>query len=110
MTAYDKTDIIIIQYILNTICCRKMLKNTINFANKNMGVFDGDRESDAVWTNNNYVLQAGYKKASKVKKNMKISAKVYVPVAVLKKDGDTVKNQHKKRIQPGTVVQRMAFG
>ena len=53
-------------------------------------VFDGDRESDAVWTNNNYVLQAGHKKASKVKKNMKISAKVYVPVAALKKDEDTV--------------------
>lgn len=53
-------------------------------------VFDGDKESDETWANNNYAMQAGYKKASKIKKNMKMSAKVYVPAAALKKNGDTV--------------------
>ena len=43
--------------------------------------FNGDKESDEAWMNNNYVMQAGYKKASKIKKNMKMSAKVYVPAA-----------------------------
>ena len=52
--------------------------------------FNGDKESDEAWMNNNYVMQAGYKKASKIKKNMKMSAKVYVPAAALKKNGDTV--------------------
>ena len=32
--------------------------------------FNGDKESDEAWMNNNYVMQAGYKKASKIKKNM----------------------------------------
>lgn len=52
--------------------------------------FNGDKESDEAWMNNNYVMQAGYKKASKIKKNTKMSAKVYVPAATLKKNGDTV--------------------
>ena len=34
--------------------------------------FNGDKESDEAWMNNNYVMQAGYKKASKIKKNMKM--------------------------------------
>ena len=61
-----------------------------NKALRSKVVFNGDKESDAAWMNNNYVMQAGYKKASKIKKNMKMSAKVYVPAAALKKNGDTV--------------------
>lgn len=61
-----------------------------NKALRSKVVFNGDKESDASWMNNNYVMQAGYKKASKIKKNMKMSAKAYVPAAALKKNGDTV--------------------
>lgn len=61
-----------------------------NKALRSKVVFNGDKESDAAWMNNNYVMQAGYKKASKIKKNMKMSAKVYVPAAALKMNGDTV--------------------
>lgn len=61
-----------------------------NKALRSKVVFNGDKESDAAWMNNNYVMQAGYKKASKIKKNMKMSAKAYVPAAALKKNGDTV--------------------
>lgn len=61
-----------------------------NKALRSKVVFNGDKESDEAWMNNNYVMQAGYKKASKIKKNMKMSAKVYVPAAALKKNGDTV--------------------
>ena len=61
-----------------------------NKALRSKVVFNGDKESDEAWMNNNYVMQAGYKKASKIKKNMKMSAKVYVPAAALKMNGDTV--------------------
>ena len=57
-----------------------------NKALRSKVVFNGDKESDEAWMNNNYVMQAGYKKASKIKKNMKMSAKVYVPAAALKKN------------------------
>ena len=41
-----------------------------NKALRSKVVFNGDKESDEAWMNNNYVMQAGYKKASKIKKNM----------------------------------------
>ena len=36
-----------------------------NKALRSKVVFNGDKESDEAWMNNNYVMQAGYKKASK---------------------------------------------
>ena len=41
-----------------------------NKALRSKVVFNGDKESDAAWMNNNYVMQAGYKKASKIKKSV----------------------------------------
>lgn len=52
--------------------------------------FDGQKESDEAWGNNSYTLTAAYKNTTKLKKNMKASETVYVPVAALKKNGDTV--------------------
>lgn len=52
--------------------------------------FDGQKESDEAWENNSYTLTAAYKNTTKLKKNMKASETVYVPVAALKKNGDTV--------------------
>lgn len=46
-------------------------EQTFAAANKDLRskvVFNGDKESDEAWMNNNYVMQAGYKKASKIKK------------------------------------------
>ena len=47
-----------------------------NKALRSKVVFNGDKESDAAWMNNNYVMQAGYKKASKIKKNMSLEEKI----------------------------------
>ena len=51
--------------------------------------FNGDKSEEA-WENNSYYLGIGYKKASKIKKNMKLSVKVYVPASALKKNWDRV--------------------
>lgn len=52
--------------------------------------FNGKRDSDKAYDQNNYVVTTGYKGTTKLKSGMTFSAKVYVPVAALKKDGDTV--------------------
>lgn len=52
--------------------------------------YNGDRTSATAYTDNSYGCVSGYKGTSKISKNMKVSGSVYVPVAALKKDGDTV--------------------
>ena len=41
-----------------------------NKALRSKVVFNGDKESDAAWMNNNYVMQAGYKKSFKNKEKI----------------------------------------
>lgn len=52
--------------------------------------FNGKREGDAAYDNNCYGFLAQYTKTSKLKKNMTVSGKVYVPVSALKKNGDII--------------------
>ncbi len=52
--------------------------------------FNGKREGEKAYNDNTYGLIAGYKKNAKVKKNMSVSGKVYVPTSALKKDGDSI--------------------
>ena len=61
-----------------------------NKALRSKVVFNGDKESDAAWMNNNYVMQAGYKKASKIKKKYENVCKSVCSGSSLKKNGDTV--------------------
>ena len=48
--------------------------------------FNGDKESDEAWMNNNYVMQAGYKKASKIKKKYENVRKSVCSGSSLKKE------------------------
>ena len=52
--------------------------------------FNGKRDSAQAYNDNCYGMMAGYKKTAKVKKNMSVSGKVYVPVSALKKSGDSI--------------------
>ena len=52
--------------------------------------FNGKRDSAQAYNDNIYGMLAGYKKTAKVKKNMSVSGKVYVPVSALKKSEDSV--------------------
>ena len=56
-----------------------------NKALRSKVVFNGDKESDAAWMNNNYVMQAGYKKSFKNKEKYENVCKAYVPAAALKR-------------------------
>ena len=57
-----------------------------NKALRSKVVFNGDKESDAAWMNNNYVMQAGYKKDFKNKEKYENVRKSVCSGSSLKKE------------------------